>query len=71
MAFLPNGTYNRLDYYVGESGPHTGNTVGLGDEDTSSLEFCSVSLHFTKADMPEGYHEGSLEKRLDPCELRT
>lgn len=44
MAFLPNGTYNRLDYYVGESGPHTGNTVDLGDEDTSSLEFCSVSL---------------------------
>ena len=29
------------------------------------------SLHFTKADMPEGYHEGSLEKRLDPCELCT
>lgn len=30
-----------------------------------------LSLHLIKADMPEGYHEGSLEKRLDPCELCT
>ena len=63
MAFIPNGTYNRLDYFVGESGPHTGNTVGLGNEHISSLNsVVFLFLDFTSADRFEGYHEGSLEK---------
>lgn len=54
---------NRLDYFVGEGGPHTGNTVGLGNERISSLNsVVFLFLDSTPADTSEGYHEGSLEK---------
>lgn len=54
---------NRLDYFVGERGPHTGNAVGLGNERVSSLNpAVFLFLDFTSADTFEGYHEGSLEK---------
>lgn len=34
----------RLDYFVGESVLQTGSAVGLCEEHTSSLNFCSIFI---------------------------